>query len=64
MTAPPFAIVSVPVPKLPILSPPPGLLFQMEPGPVTVTVPVEPADNPIEPPPAALFTLPPFSTVS
>ena len=45
MTFPPFAIVSVPVPKLPILSPPPGLLFQMEPGPVTVTVPVELADQ-------------------
>jgi hypothetical protein len=26
MTVPPFAIVSVPVPKLPMLSPPPGLL--------------------------------------
>ena len=56
MTLPPFAIVSVPVPKVPILSPPTGLLLvQMEPGPVTVTVPVEPADNPIEPPPL-LFT--------
>ena len=44
MTVPPFAIVSVPVPKLPILSPgPPGLLFQTEPGPVTVTAPFEPA---------------------
>ena len=63
MTIPPFAIVSVPVPKLPILSPPPGLLFQLEPGPVTVTVPVEPADNPTEPPPP-LFTVPPFWMVS
>ena len=63
MTVPPFAIVSVPVPKLPILSPPPGLLFQMEPGPVTVTVPVEPAANPTEPPPL-LFTVPPFWMVS
>ena len=53
----------MPVPKLPILSPPPGLLFQVEPGPVTVTVPVEPADNPMEPPPP-LFTVPPFSMVS
>ena len=44
MTVPPFAIVSVPVPKLPILSPPLGPLVQLEPGPVTVTVPVEPAD--------------------
>ena len=59
MTVPPFAIVSVPVPKLPILSPPPGPLFQLEPGPVTVTVPVEPEDIPTEPPPA-LFTVPPF----
>ncbi len=37
MTVPPFQIIGVPVPKLPILSPPPGLLFQVEPGPVTVT---------------------------
>ena len=51
MTVPPFAIVSVPVPKAPTLSPPPGLLFQAEPGPVTVTAPIEPADNPMEPPP-------------
>ena len=64
MTIPPFVIVSVPVPKLPILSPPPGLLFQVEPGPVTVTVPIEPADNPTEPPPAPLFTVPPFWMVS
>ena len=63
MTLPPFAIVSVPVPKLPILSPPPGPLFQLEPGPVTVTVPVEPADCPTEPPPP-LFTVPPFWMVS
>ena len=63
MTIPPFAIVSVPVPKLPILSPPPGLLFQVEPGPVTVTVPVEPTANPTEPPPP-LFTVPPFWMVS
>ncbi len=63
MTIPPFEIVSVPVPKLPILSPPPGPLFQMEPGPVTVTAPVEPTDNPTEPPPP-LFTVPPFWMVS
>ncbi len=62
-TIPPFVIASVPVPKLPMLSPPPGLLFQMEPGPVTVTVPVEPTDNPTEPPPE-LFTVPPFWMVS
>ncbi len=62
MTVPPFSIVSVPVLKLPILSPPPGVLFQVEPGPVTVTEPVEPPDNPMEPPPP-LFTVPPFSMV-
>ena len=50
MTLPPFAIMSVPVPKLPMLSPPLGPLIQVEPGPVTVTVPIEPADNPTEPP--------------
>jgi hypothetical protein len=32
MTIPLFAIVSVPAPKLPILSPPPGLLLQVEPA--------------------------------
>ena len=48
MTVPPFAIVSEPVPRLPILSPPAGPLFQVEPGPVTVTVPVP--SNPTEPP--------------
>ena len=62
MTLPPFAIVSVPVPKLPILSPPLGPLIQLEPGPVTVTVPFEPADSPTEPPP--LFTVPPSWIVS
>ena len=51
VTFPPFAIVSVPLPKLPILSPPLGPLLQLEPAPVTVTVPVEPTDNPTEPPP-------------
>ena len=41
LTVPPFVIVSEPVPKLPILSPPgvTGVLFQVEPGPVTVTAP-------------------------
>ena len=57
MTLPPFAIVSVPVPKLPILRPPLGPLLQLEPGPVTVTVPIEPADNPTEAP--LLVTVPP-----
>ena len=50
MTLPPFAIMRVPVPKLPILSPPCGPLVQVEPGPVTITVPVEPAANPTEEP--------------
>ena len=58
MTLPPFVIASVPVPKLPILSPLLGPLIHAEPGPVTVTVPVEPTDSPTEPPP--LFTVPPF----
>ena len=51
------------MPKLPILSPPPGPLFQLEPAPVTVTVPVEPTDCPTDPP-LALFTVPPFWMVS
>jgi hypothetical protein len=64
MTLPPLAIIRAPAPKLPILSPPiVPLLFQVDPGPVTVTVPVEPADNPMEPPPP-LLTVPPFSMVS
>ena len=62
LTVPPFVIVSEPVPKLPILSPPLVPLIQLEPGPVTVTVPVEPAVNPTEPPP--LFTVPPSWIVS
>ena len=37
MTVPPSAIVSVPVPKLPMFTP--ELLLQVEPAPVTVTVP-------------------------
>ena len=57
MTLPPLAIVSVPVPKLPILSPPLGPIIQLEAWPVTVTVPFEPADNPTEPP--VLLTSPP-----
>ena len=43
MTCPPFAIVSVPVPKPPILSPPLVPLLQLEFGPVTVTLPFAPA---------------------
>ena len=50
MTLPPFAIIRVPVPKLPMLSPPLGPLIQLEPGPVTITVPCELPDNPTEPP--------------
>ena len=57
MTVPPFAIVSVPVPKAPTLSPPLGPLIQVEPGPVTVTAPIEPTVNPTEAP-APLFTVP------
>ena len=41
MNRPPFAIVSVPMPELPTLSPV-GPLIQLEPGPVTVTVPTRP----------------------
>src|SRR5579863_5801864 len=68
MTLPPFAIVRAPAPKLPILNPPLGPLTHMEPGPVTVAVPVEPKANPIEPP--VLLALlpssaePPFSIIS
>lgn len=63
MTTPPFSITSMPVPKLPILSPPLGPLFQVESGPVTLTVPVDVPVNPIEPP-APLVTVPPFAIVS
>ena len=42
---PPSAIVSVPVPKLPMFTP--ERLLQMEPAPVTVTVPCEPAALPM-----------------
>ena len=62
MTCPPFAITSMPVPKLPTLSPPLGPLTQREPGSITVTVPVEPTDNPTEPPPP--LTVPPLWMVS
>ena len=56
-TLPPLSIVSAPVPKLPIFSPPLGPLVQLEAGPITVTVPFEPAVSPTEPPP--LLTAPP-----
>ena len=45
LTTPPSAIVSVPVPRLPMFTP--ELLLQMEPAPVTVTVPCEPAPLPM-----------------
>ena len=61
VTVPPSAIVSVPVPKLPKLSP--RVLLKLEFAPVTITVPVEPTLNPMEPPPA-LFTVPPFWMIS
>ena len=59
-------MVSVPVPSLPTFrSPPPTLLFQVEPAPVTVTVPVEPLLVPMKPVrPARLITLPPASMLS
>ena len=37
------------VPKPPMLSPPLVSLIQLDPGPITVTVPFERADNPTEP---------------
>ena len=43
LTVPPSAIVSVPVPTLPMVVPP---VVQVEPAPVTVTVPCEPASLP------------------
>src|SRR6516225_3778749 len=61
-TVPPFWIVSVPVPELPIKKRP-ELIVQDEPAPVTVTVPVEPEPSPMVPPPP-LLTLPPFWIVS
>ena len=47
LTVPPFVIVSEPVPKLPILSPPGSqdCYSKLEPGPVTVTAPVEPEQS-------------------
>ena len=45
VTMPPSAIVSVPVPELPILTP--AMSLQREPAPVTVTVPCEPAPLPM-----------------
>ena len=61
---PPSAIVSVPVPKLPMFTP--ELLLQVEPGPVTVTVPCcEPALLPMLAAKAVLLmTIPPFAIVS
>src|SRR5262245_16309273 len=61
LTAPPFWIVSVPVP----VSATERLeeMVQVDPGPVTVTVPVEPRAKPIRPL-AAVSTTPPFWIVS
>ena len=42
---PPSAIVSVPVPRLPMFTP--ELLLHVEPEPVTVTVPCEPTPLPM-----------------
>ena len=53
LSVPPFAIVSAPVPKLPMLRPGAGALFdQVEPVPVIVTAPSEPTVKPTETPPA------------
>ena len=60
---PPSAIVSVPVPKLPMFTP--ELLLQVEPAPVTLTVPSEPAPWPMLAAKAVLLlTVPPFVIVS
>ena len=60
---PPSAIVSVPVPRLPMFTP--ELLLQVEPAPVTVTVPSEPAPWPMLAAKAVLLlTVPPFVIVS
>ena len=60
---PPSAIVSVPVPRLPMLIP--ELLLQREPAPVTVTVPCEPAPSPMLADKAVIsMTIPPFVIVS
>jgi len=60
-TLPPFWTVSVPVPKSPTKSSWP-LFVQVEPGPVTVTVPLEPLRAAIKP--LRSVTVPPFWTVS
>ena len=57
-TTPLSAIVSLPVPEEPIVMAPPT--SQVDVGPVTVTVPVEPADSPTTAP-KELITLPPSS---
>ena len=60
---PPSAIVSVPVPRLPMFTP--ELLVQVEPAPATVTVPSEPAPLPMLAAKAVLLlTVPPFVIVS
>ena len=62
MTLPPSAIVSVPVPELPILNP--AMSLQREPAPVTVTVPCEPTAWPMLVTRGVIsMTLPPFAIV-
>src|SRR5262249_22050607 len=61
LTVPPSAIVSVPVPKPPTTVP---RLVQVEPAPVTVAVPCEPALLPTTPRPKMLLTVPPLWIVS
>src|SRR4051794_18730692 len=62
-TTPPSAIVSVPMPELPTLTP--ELLIQLEPAPVTVTVPSEFAALPmLAVKLVKLKTVPPFAIVS
>jgi len=68
LSVPPFAIVSVPMPELPTVRLP--LLVQVEPAPVTVALPCEPAADPITPPEQEggklqlLLTVPPLWIVS
>ena len=63
VTTPLSAIVSVPLPKLPMFNP--ELLLQVEPAPVTITVPSEPTPLPMLAAKAVLLmTVPPSAIVS
>src|SRR5262249_9090469 len=67
LTIPPSAIVSAPVPPLPTERPP--LTVQVEFAPVTITVPCEPAADPIRPPTeltglVLVLSVPPLAIVS